>query len=57
MVRDSRSLETSTHHKYMLGQRLYNLIAEHLEHNDLTGIYQSAYRLGHSTETALLKMQ
>ena len=26
------------------------------EHNDLKGIYQSDYRRGHSTETALLKV-
>ena len=31
-------------------------IAEHLEHNDLNDIYQSAYRRGHSTETDLLKV-
>ena len=31
-------------------------IEEHLEHNDLNDIYQSAYRRGHSTETALLKV-
>jgi len=31
-------------------------IEELLEHNDLNDIYQSAYRRGHSTETALLKM-
>jgi len=29
---------------------------EHLEQNDLGDIYQSAYRRGHSTETALLKV-
>jgi len=31
-------------------------IEEHLEHNDLNDIYQSAYRRGHSTETVLLKV-
>jgi len=31
-------------------------IIVHLEHNDLNDIYQSAYRRGHSTETALLKV-
>ena len=31
-------------------------IEEHLEQNDLNDIYQSAYRRGHSTETALLKV-
>jgi hypothetical protein len=31
-------------------------IEEHLKHNDLNDIYQSAYRRGHSTETALLKV-
>ena len=29
---------------------------EHLEHNDLNGIYQSAYRRGDSTKTGLLKV-
>ena len=32
-------------------------IEEHLEHNDLNDTYQSAYRRGHSTETALLQVQ
>jgi len=31
-------------------------IREHLEQNDLNEIDQSAYRRGHSTETALLKV-
>jgi len=31
-------------------------IEEYLEYNDLNDIYQSAYRRGHSTETALLKV-
>jgi len=31
-------------------------IEEHLEHNGLNDIYQSACRRGHSTETALLKV-
>ena len=31
-------------------------IEEHLKHNDLNDIYQSAYRRSHSTETALLKV-
>ena len=30
-------------------------IEEHLEHNDLNDIYQSAYRRGYSTKIALLK--
>ena len=32
-------------------------IEEHLEHNDLNEMYQSAYRRGYSTETALMKVQ
>ena len=31
-------------------------IEEQLEYTDLNAIYQSAYRRGHSTETALLKV-
>ena len=31
-------------------------IEEHLESNDLNDSYQSAYRRGHSKETALLKV-
>ena len=31
-------------------------IEEHLQNNDLKDSYQSAYRRGHSTETALLKV-
>jgi len=31
-------------------------IEEHVEHNDFNEIYQSTYRRGHSTETALLKV-
>ena len=32
-------------------------IEEHLEHNVLNDRYQSAYRRGHSAETALLKVR
>jgi len=32
------------------------LIEKHLEHIDLNDIYQSVYRRGYSTETALLKV-
>jgi len=32
-------------------------VEEHLEQNDYSDIYQSAYRRGYSTETALLKVR
>ena len=34
-----------------------NLIRSHLERNDLSNQYQSAYKKCHSTETALLKIE
>ena len=36
---------------------VYNQTAEHLSRSGLYPLLQSAYRTGHSTETALLKVQ
>ena len=41
----------------VLGTNIENRISSHLELNDLQNRHQSAYRLMHSTETALLKVQ
>ena len=40
----------------ILEKIVFNQLVSHLNHNDLIVKFQSAYRSGHSTETALLKV-
>ena len=40
-----------------MGKVISNILAEHLDQNNLIDVMQSAYRRLHSTETALLKVQ